>query len=165
MPVIEKPMESQISSHVDILSMLKPNESKEIYVELDPNLCEIIPFNCKLKGIYTLYTLIFEISITPIKYIKLKDMIINNNKLSESFPLLLRSIYSGYEEVIDRINGMLFSAENTNMDEILKQYDLNTNIGLIQSQIVDGNVYEYDTNIFMIETRNFYKKIFINFRF
>lgn len=158
MPVIEKPIESQISSDTDILSMMKPNENKEIYVVLDPNLCEIIPFNCKLKGIYTLYTLIFEISITPIKYIKLKDMIINNSKLSESFPLLLRSIYSGYEEVIDRVNGMLFSAENTNMDEILKLYDLNTNIGLIQSQIVDGNVYEYDTNIFMIQTRNFYRK-------
>lgn len=158
MPVIEKPIVSQISNDINILKMIKPNESKEIYVDLDPNLCEIIPFNCKLKGLYTLYTLIFEISITPIKYIKLKDMIINNSKLSESFPLLLRSIYSSYEEVIDRINGILFSAENTNMNGILKEFNLNMNIGLIQSQIVDGNVYEFDTNIFMIETRNFYKK-------
>tara|TARA_B100001094_G_C18165728_1_gene791936 strand:+ start:623 stop:2044 length:1422 start_codon:yes stop_codon:yes gene_type:complete len=158
MPVIEKPIDSQISSNQSIFSMMKPNESKEIYVDLDPNLCEIIPFNCKLKGIYTLYTLIFEISITPIKYIKLKDMIINNSKISKSFPLLLRSIYSSYEEVIDRINGMLFSTKNANMNEVLKEYNLNMNIGLIQSQILDGNVYKFDTNIFMIETRNFYKK-------
>ena len=160
MPIVERPIESQESNSIDIFSNLDLEMKSEVHVVLDSELCEIIPFNCKVPG-YRLYTLIFEISIIPFKYMRLKDVIVNKKRLSESMPLALKYIYGTFDDVIDRINGILFYTDSNFLPEsILEEYNLNVNIGLIGSQIQDGNIYEQDTNIFMIETRNFFKKKF-----
>lgn len=151
---IERQTKSHESSSVDILSKLDINIKNEVHVVLDPELCEIIPFGCRIPG-YRLYTLIFEISLNPFKYMRLKDVIVNEKRLSESMPLLLSAKFGKFDNVIYEINRKLFLVDINYIPEgILEENNLNENIGMIQSQIYDGNVYEKDTNIFMIETRS-----------
>ena len=141
------------SSTTNILALI--GLKKDVYVVLDPELCEIIPYNCKKFGVQ-LYTLIFEISISPIKYIRLKDAIINDRKISESYPYYLMPVFGrSYMDAIDTINSYLFYTNPDYFD--FKLSDLSQNTGLIQSEIIDGNVYNPDTNIFMIQTRVFVK--------
>ena len=147
----ERPIESQ-ESNINIFSKIDLRIPTEVHVILDSELCEIIPFNCKIPG-YRLYTLIFEISLDPFKYMRLKDVIVNEERLSESMPLVLTRMYGNFDDVIDRINGTLFYTDSDFLPEgILEENDLNENIGMIQSQIYDGNVYEKDKNVLMIET-------------
>ena len=140
------------SSSVSILSKLDIRIKKEVHVILDSELCEIIPFGCRIPG-YRLYTLIFEISLNPFKYMRLKDVIVNEKRLSESMPLLLSAKFGNFNNVIYEINRKLFLVDIKYIPEdFLEEHNLNVNIGLIQSYIKEGNVYEKDTNIFMIET-------------
>ena len=149
---IERRTKSQKSSSVDILSKLDIRTKNEVHVILDSELCEIIPFGCKILG-YRLYTLIFEISLNPFKYMRLKDVIVNEKRLSESMPLLLSAKFGKFDNVIYEINRKLFLVDIKYIPEdFLEEHNLNVNIGLIQSYIKEGNVYEKDKNIFMIET-------------
>ena len=150
--IIKRRTKSQESSSVDILSKLDIRIKKEVHVILDPELCEIIPFGCRIPG-YRLYTLIFEISLNPFKYMRLKDVIVNEKRLSESMPLLLSAKFGNFDNVIYQINRKLFLVNiNYIPEDFLEEHNLNVNIGLIQSYIKEGNVYEKDKNIFMIET-------------
>ena len=151
---IKRQPKSQEPSSVDILSKLDINIKNEVHVILDSELCEIIPFGCRIPG-YRLYTLIFEFSLNPFKYMRLKDVIVNEKRLSESMPLLLSAKFGKFDNVIYEINRKLFLVDTKYVPEdFLEERNLNVNIGLIQSYIQEGNIYEKDTNIFMIETRS-----------